>query len=287
MYFLLTVLVCVWGIDYAVAKHALTDLDPLSLIFFKYSVAAAFVLVVRLRTEKGPFFKKKDIWLFAVCAVVGDILYFFSEYTAMDYMPVSLISIVISLVPIVSIVTEAIFFKRRTSKKIIIGVFICIFGIALIIGVDWQILFEGRIIGYILAFVCVISWNIYNFITEAMHERYQTATLTFNQLLCTLIILAPYIIYNRAELPAATPALAGEVIYLGLVSAGIGFLIQVRGLHVLGPTTSVLFANFLPVTTTFFGWLFLGEIIEPVQIIGGVIVVATGYFVIKEKGKSL
>ena len=287
MYLLMCILVCIWGLDYVVAKNALAELEPLALIFFKYCVAAVFVLAVRLKTEKGPLFRRKDIWLFVVCAIVGDILYFFCEYTAMDYMPVSLISIIVSLVPIVSIATERILFKRRTSKKIIIGVFICIFGIALIIGVDWHILLEGRLVGYILAFVCVFSWNIYNFVTEALHERYKTATLTLNQLICTLILLAPYIIYKVPELPAITPSTAGEVIYLGLISAGIGFLVQVRGLHVLGPTTSTLFSNFLPVTTTLFGWLFLGEYIEPAQIIGGAIVVAVGYYVIKEKGKTI
>jgi len=287
MYFLLCVLVCIWGLDYVVAKDALVLLDPLSLVFFKYIVATIFVLVVRLKTEKGPLFRKKDIWLFVVCAIFGDILYFFCEYTAMDYMPVSLISIVISLVPVISIVTEAIVFKRRTSKKVIIGVFVCIFGIVLIIGVDWHILLEGRLIGYILAFGCVLCWNIFNFVTESLHERYETVTLTLNQLLCTLIMLTPYVLFNLSKLPAFTPTLTGEVVYLGLLSCGIGFLIQVRGLHVLGPTTSVLFANFFPVTATFFGWLFLGETIEPIQIAGGAIVVIAGYFVIKEKGKTI
>ena len=287
MYVLMCVLICIWGLDYVVAKNALAKIDPMSLIYFKYVIAGIFVMVIRLKTEKGPLFKKKDIWLFVVCAIVGDILYFYCEYTAMSYMPVSLISIVISLVPVASIVTDAVVFKRRTNKKIIIGVFVCVFGIALIIGVDWHILLQGRLIGYILAFVCVLSWNIYNFVTEALHERYKTATLTLNQLICTLIILAPYILYNLSNLPEITPSLTGEIIYLGLVSAGIGVLIQVRGLHVLGPTTSVLFANFFPVTATFFGWMFLGEIIEPIQIVGGAIVVAAGYFVIKEKGKTI
>ena len=280
------ILVCIWGLDYVVAKNVLTLLDPLVLIFFKYVVAGVFLLAFRLKTERGPLFRKKDIWLFVISAGVGDILYFFCEYTAMDYMPVSLISIVVSLVPIASIATEAIFFKRRTSMKIIIGVFVCVFGIALVIGVDWNILLQGRLTGYIFAFVCVFCWNIYNFVTESLHERYGTATLTFNQALCTLIILAPYVLAHAAELPAFTPGLAGELIYLGLGSCGIGFLIQVRGLHVLGPTTSVLFANFLPVAATIFGWLFLGEIIAPIQIAGGAIVVAAGYYVIKEKGKT-
>ena len=286
IYVLMIMLVAFWGLDYAVAKDALIAFDTLSLIFFKYIFALVFVLAIRLKTEKGPLFRKKDILLFIVCGIFGDILYFYCEYTAMSYMPVSLISIVVAFVPIVSIAIEAVVYKRKTSLKIIVGVLISIVGVVLIVGVDWDILLRGRLIGYLLAFACVFSWNIYNFVTAALHERYTTVTLTLNQLVCTSIMLAPYVIANVSKLPAVTPVLAAEIIYLGLLSGGIGFMIQVRALLVLGPTTSALFANFLPVTATFFGWLMLGELIGPVQLAGGAIVIAAGFFVIKEKGKQ-
>ena len=57
------------------------------------------------------------------------------------------------------------------------------------------------------------------------------------------------------------------------------------GLQKLGPTTSALYSNFLPVTTTFFGAIFLKESITLLQVIGGIVVVASAFIVIKEKGK--
>ena len=46
-----------------------------------------------------------------------------------------------------------------------------------------------------------------------------------------------------------------------------------------------MFSNFLPITSTFFGWAFLGEMITGVQILGGVMVVVSACVVIKEKGR--
>lgn len=109
--------------------------------------------------------------------------------------------------------------------------------------------------------------------------------MTFNQLLCTILILLPYALHNMPETESFTPGIIGGIIYLGLGSAGMGYLILVRGLKVLGPTISAMFSNFLPVTATFFGWLFLGESIGAVQIVGGVIVIISSCVVIKEKGK--
>ena len=60
-------------------------------------------------------------------------------------------------------------------------------------------------------------------------------------------------------------------------------LIVIYGLKKLGPTISAIYSNFLPVTSTFFGWIFLSENISLFQIAGGIIVISAGYVVIREK----
>ena len=285
IYFLMCLVVITWGLDYVIAKYALELLDPMSLLFFKYASAIFLVFVLKMKMDRGVFMRKKDLLLYVACAVFGDILYFYCEYTAMDYLPVSLISIIIAFAPVVSVAVERILFKRKAGKKVIIGVAFCIFGVVLIIGVDFGALLQGRIIGYILAFICIFSWNGYNFVTEKLGKDYTTVSLTFNQLVCTLLILVPYMLHRIPELPEFDYILTLQLLYLGLICSGVGFLIMVRSLIVIGPTATILFSNFLPVTTTFFGWLLLKETISVIQVIGGVIVIASGYIVIKEKGK--
>ena len=282
---LMVMVVIIWGMDYVIAKLVLELLSPLCLLFFKYVVALALVLAVKLKTEGGHFLKARDLPVYVASVILGEIIYFYSEYTAMSYLPVSIISIIIAFIPAVSAITERILYKKRTNRRIVIGIAVCLLGIALIVGIDVGTLMQGRMTGYLLAFACVFSWNAYNFITVSLHRRYGTATLTANQLACTVIMLAPYVAHNAASLPAVTPVLAMQVLFLGVFNSGIGFLVVVRALHVLGPTTTMLFSNFMPVTTTFFGWLILKETIAPVQMAGGALVVAAAYAVIKEKGR--
>jgi hypothetical protein len=54
------------------------------------------------------------------------LLYMVSEYTAMDYIPLSLISIILAFVPALSIVIERIVYKRQPRRKTVIGVAACI-----------------------------------------------------------------------------------------------------------------------------------------------------------------
>lgn len=284
-FLLMCVLVCLWGLDYVFAKAALEVLEPLNLLFLKYVTGAVLVLAVKLKQDRKSVIRVKDIPFFVICSLSGEILYNFCEYTAMDYIPVSLITIILSFVPAVSIIAERVFFKKRFTAKMMLGIIICIIGVAIVIGADFSELLHGRLIGYLLAFGAVIAWNVYNFMTASLSENYSSPSMTLNQLICTMLIIGPYAVHTMPPAETFTPGVIGGIIYLGLVSAGLGFMIMVLGLKVLGPTISAMFSNFLPVTATFFGWMFLGETIGIMQFIGGAVVIASSCIVIKEKGK--
>ena len=191
-------LVFMWGLDYSVAKNALEVFRPLNLMFFKYLGGLVVITLIKAVAERKFTIRKKDIIFFVMCSLTGQVLYYFCEYTAMEYIPVALITIILSFVPIISILIERVFFKTELSVSII----------------AWLV-------------VCVI----------------------------------------------------------GMGSAGTGYLIYVRGVKYLGPTISSLFSNFLPVTSTFFGWLILGQSLGVMQIAGGLIVIVSACYVIIEKSR--
>lgn len=284
-FLLMFVVVCLWGLDYSVAKNALSLFEPLNLMFFKYAGGLVVITIIKLAVDRKFTVRKKDIIFIVLCSLTGQVLYYFCEYTAMDYMPVSLITIILSFVPAVSIIIERIVFKKKISAKIIAGLAVCVVGIAFVIGVDLDVLFQGRAAGYILAFGAVLSWNAYNFITAKISENYTSFNMAFNQLLCTVLISMPYAFKVMPSAAEFTPDIIASIVYLGVGSAGLGYLIFVKGISVLGPTVSAMFTNFLPVTSTFFGWLILGERLGAMQIIGGIIVIIASCIIIFEKGK--
>ena len=278
-------LVTTWGFDYVVAKHALELLQPLTLLFLKYAIGFIPIFIIKMKIDRKGMVRKKDIPLFILCSICGEILYYTCEYTAMDYIPVSLITIILAFVPAFAIIIEKVIFKRTVTKAMTIGVIVCVLGVVLIIGVDIEQILQGRWIGYLLAFGAVLCWNAYNFLTASLHENYTSITLTCTQLICTSLLILPYAIHTMPPAEAFTPPIIVGLVYLGVINAGLGFLITVRSLHVIGPTASAMFSNFLPVTSTFFGWLFLHEMITGMQVVGGVIVIASACVVIREKGR--
>lgn len=279
------VLVFMWGLDYSVAKNALEVFRPLNLMFFKYLGGLIVITAIKVAAERRFTVRKKDIIFFVLCSLTGQVLYYFCEYTAMEYIPVALITIILSFVPIISILIERVFFKTKMPVRIITGLVVCVIGVGLVIGADFKSLFSGRALGYLLAFGAVISWNMYNFITAKISRTYTELTMAFNQLLCTVLISLPYAAAVMPPAECFTPKIILSLAYLGVGSAGTGYLIYVRGVKYLGPTVSSLFSNFLPVTSTFFGWLILGQSLGIMQIAGGLIVIVSACYVIIEKSR--
>lgn len=282
---LMTFTVVSWGLEYSLAKNAMEIMDSMTLIFFKYAIALVIIAGVKFRMEGAGFMRKQDVLLFIFCAAMGEILYFYMEYEAMNYMPVSLITIMLSFVPVVSILIEWAAYHRTPSVMLLLGVAVTMGGLAFIIGVDLETILQGRWPGYLLCVGAVLSWNVYNYITAHLGKRYRPLTLTVNQLTCTVLLSAPYAIGHLPEAGDLTLPILVQVLYLGIFSGGVGFIIYVAALYSLGPTTVSIYANFMPISATFFGWLMLGELISGMQIAGGVVVIAAGYYVIREKGR--
>jgi drug/metabolite transporter (DMT)-like permease len=285
-YFLMVILVISWGFEYIAAKKALDTVQPITLVFFKYIVAGSVLIIVKLIRDRHWPFHKKDIVFFIGCAIFGDIIYFAGEYGAMHYLPISLVTIILSFVPAVSIVLEMIIYKVKPTLPIIIGIVVSILGVGLVVGADFSILLNGRFIGYLLAFMAVFSWNCYNFITHRLTKHYNPIDLTLYQLIAAVIVCSPYAVFHMPAASAWDAELIWSILYLAVISCSIGFVIFVNSVRVLGVTPSALFSNMLPITSTFFGWLCLGEKVKLIQLIGGVVVVASGSFVLWQKGKT-
>lgn len=278
-------LVISWGFDYVPAKWGLEIMEPLTLLFIKYVLGVIVALGIKIFKGNRSLIKKKDIPAFLICAVFGEVIYFYCEYSAMNYIPIALLTIILGFVPVVSVLIERVLFKRRSNAKIVIGIVFCIIGICLVLGADLKVLFEGRIFGYVLAFGAVFSWNAYNFITASLSE-YDSLTVSCTQMLCTICLCAPLAIHSGfPALAEYSPQLIAGLLWIGVFDAGIGFIIVVYSLQKLGPTISALYSDFLPVSTAFFGAVLLHETITPLQVIGGIIVIAAGFVVIREKGR--
>lgn len=284
---MMAVLIIVWGFEYVCAKVSQTVFEPMTVVLIKYCISALVLLMLKIVTRSHTPIRRRDIPVFFVCALLGEFLYFYCEYTAMDYMPLGLITVMLTFVPVASILTERVLYKVKPTATMVAGIFICIAGVAVIIGIDIEDILAGKFVGYLLCLGAVMCWNLYNFVTEPVSKRYDPFSLSFNQMICVVILTMPSGIAHFPGLQAIADhkIVILTILYQGLICAGMGFSMYIYSLNILGSTPLAIYNSFLPVTTSISGWLILGEELSIVQMIAMAVVIASGVWVIMEKAK--
>ncbi len=286
MYALMSILAVAWGLDYVAVKKCLGALDVPILLFFRYCLAMCAVFIIKMFMDRKFYLHKQDIIWLILSAITGEIGCLSLEYFSIDYLPLSILTLILACVPIVSILIEKVLYSKPITGFMLLGAIGSLLGVGIIIGADFGELFQGRLIGYLLALGAVLCWNAYNFITARLQDRYSDISLSFFQIACTALLLAPYALRHLPDSGLITGEVFSWLLFLGMFSSGIGFVIYVRSLDILGVTPTALFSNFMPVSTAFLSWVFFKEMILPIQIFGGIIVIASACLVIYEKGRS-
>ena len=280
---MMVLLVIVWGLELSVAKDALEYANTFLILNVKYFIGALVITVVAWRTGQMHLPKLQDVPMLILTTFVGHIVYFYCEYSALATVPVANITIILGFLPIGTILVEKVLFHRRLSGKLIAFMCICVVGIFLVIGTDFSSMRGGSSGGYLMCLGILGSWLGYLFLTEGIAVKYGGIQIAFLQNWLAWFMTIPMVVPHLPELTHLPPKVTMELLYLGIVSEGLCFLAEITGLEKLGSTISAVYSNFLPVTSSLFGVILLGQDMVLLQYIGGAIVITTGFLVIREK----
>lgn len=278
-------LVIVWGLEYAVAKDALDHVGTFLILNVKYFLGALLIAAVNVKTSGLHLPQPRDLPVIVLTTILGHIVYFYCEYSAMDTVPVANITIILGFLPIGSILIEKLLFHRRLSGRLLLFMAALIAGIFLTIGGDAAALRGGSGTGYLFCLAALGAWLAYLFLTEAIAQRYGSIQLAFFQTAIAWILTTPVMVPHAAELTQLPAKVLLELVYLGIVSEGLCFLVELTGLEKLGPTISAVYSNLLPVSSAIFGVLLLHQNLVALQYLGGALVILAGFLVIREKDR--
>jgi len=164
-------------------------------------------------------------------------------------------------------------FRTRITRVFLVGLALALAGIVILKGGP-QALGDGRIAGDMLAIGASVFYAGYILTLGRLRSRYSTMTTmlwtTASAAICTL----PLALFFEVGLWPLT--LFGWVILLGLAwiahTAGQGLIIY--ALAWLPPAFSSLTLLIQPVVAAILAWILLGEHIDSMQAIGGIVVLA-------------
>jgi len=184
------------------------------------------------------------------------------------------------IAPVLVAFLAAIFLKEPLTKRIVISIIIASFGLWIMMGVkqdnfitlvsnldrDTMGIFSGLFSGLMYAVIILIA--------RVYAQRYNPVVLAFFQNLIIAVILLPFV----GSFPSQ--ALWSFVI-LGTLHSTIAPILYFRGMRELTANRTAVLGYLEPVGAIIFSMVFLNEVLTINVVIGGLLIIFSGYLTVK------
>ena len=283
--------VLLWGMSFVSSKAVLnTGFPPLTMALARFGVASLALGILRLWLEPGSRFGRDERLLLAASGLFGVTIYFFFETRGIELTSASNASLIIATIPVFTVAAEYLFFRTPIRWIQGAGIALSIVGVYLLVGRG-----EGRtpreIEGNLSMLGACLSWVAYVALSRRLHAgtaqkrpAARNLSLTAWQNLIGAAFMLPLALTERAGWVLAGPTVWLNILYLGLFCSALGYFLYQYALARLGAVAVVAYVNLIPVVSAAGGLLLLGETLAPVQMAGGLVVIA-GVFLVNQPGR--
>ena len=282
-YVLLTLLALIWASAFFNIKIATYSFGPVTIAFLRVFFGAIPVLLLcYFKNIKIEAFSKDWHW-FAIIGFINLVAPFFLIAYGVKSVQSNLAAILMSTTPLSSTVLGHFFTKNEKFNFIkTFGILIGFSGIVYLFS-DNLLINENNFISALLILLGSTCYVIGGVLTLKISKK-RNENVTGSILIWATIILIPLAIF--IEQPwNYSPRLDStiSVIYLGLVSTGIAWLLRFRILVKNGLIFQSQVSYLIPIFGTFLSYIFLKELITTKILISLIAVVVGIYFVKKAK----
>lgn len=269
----------IWSGNFVIARGVNQQIPPVSLAFYRWSLATLLIapLAIKKFKEEKQIVLTNWKYIFWV-ALTGITLFNTFVYVAGHYTSaINMALIGTTSSPIFATIMAVVFLKERMNTFRIIGILLCVAGIVLLLSKgSWENLASFRFsVGDLWVLAGAFAFAVYNILVRKKPGGISAINFLFVIFLLGTILLFPAYL---TELNITGPVqwngnLYGSIIYLGLGTSVISFLCWNAALQKLGTGTTVLFGNLIPIFSTLEAVWLLGEQINSIHLISGLLVI--------------
>lgn len=267
----------IWAVSYIWVKQALEYYSPFTLVCIRIFLAAIFLVSVSLIFRKLQRIKREHILIFLFLALFDPFGYFLCENYALKYTPATVASVIISTIPLITLIGAYIFIKERISLLNIFGIMISFFGVLLII-VKTDLTLAISPSSLLLLFMAVLFAVTYTLVLVRLAKHYNVITIiTYLNCISAIYFIPVFFTLGYSDFieTQLTTELVLLVLGLAVFASSLAFILYTEALKVLGPSRINVFSNIIPVVTAIFAYYFLKEVIN-VRMMFGIGIVIGG-----------
>ena len=262
-----------WGSSFLMMKYALEELDAFNIAFYRILIGMIFINLIDFK--KTSFSLRQHFEL----SMVGLLWMSFPFYLfakAEETITSSLAGLINGSTPIfISLIAVLVFKSKITKKQVLylitgfVGIYFVSFG--------FSNAFSEFDLGALLALLAAISYGIaINIVQPLINEHGSLKTLKMALRYATIISLVLLAINSGPSVPTYNISLF-PLLMLGVGSSGIAFLSFYNLIDDVGAVAGSITVYIIPIFSTIFGFTFLNETTEVIQLVGIFIVIFSAF----------
>ncbi|WP_230409856.1 DMT family transporter [Undibacterium fentianense] len=277
-------LICValfWGGTFIAGRIVSQEIPHMIAAAGRFLVACLFLLILAWRVEGGlPRLTNQQKLATLGLGFTGIFLYNICFLAALERMPAGRSALFVSLSPIVTALSMAIFFRERLGLMKWLGIAIAFIGATVVLTrgelihamhAIAQTIGSGEL--FMLGAVC--AWTAYTILgKQALKGLSPIAATTYASLWGLLLLtLGAIPQWPELELRRLSWQVISAIAFLGIFGTVLGFVWYYEGVKILGPARTAVFNNLVPVFGVLLSSLILKETILTSMLIGGALVI--------------
>ena len=283
----LIITVLIWGSSFVAIKIVLDQITPLALSFLRSGVAT-FALILLLGFNEG-FVKigevlREKFLYFVLLGATGVTLFNIFQNVGIQYTSSGIASVLLATNPLFVLVLSIIFLREEINRNRLIGMMLGFFGIVIVIFGGKNImgfLLSSSFAGNILVLFSALCWGLYVIMNKRVLRQYSPLLLTTSAFIFGSLLLFILCVFSR-NFSVITGLSATSwlfVIYLGLISSGLTYLLWNYVLKRMEASKASVFLFLIPIVAILLGKIILAEKITSSLVVGTGLVLSGIYLV--------
>lgn len=242
--------------------------DPLAVATVRAIVPAIVLAVVLWATGVRLSLPRHDAGAAIILGLLT-VVYTFALLSAIDILSVSLAVLIFFLFPLFTSLIVAVMGWEKLSATTIVAAIIAFGGLALTLGVETGGL---SIIGVAYGLVSALGLAVVSAVSSRVIRSGDSRPVTlYIVTTAAVVFIVASLVRGDLHLPQSGSGWIGFVGSAAFYTTGvIGYFVAIS---VIGPAKTTLFSYVEPLFTMLAAFIFLGELLAPLQLVGALVVV--------------
>ncbi len=271
---LLVLLSIVWGGSFLFTGIAVKELSPLVIVMARVVIAAAALLPLHLLLI-GALPKDRATWVAIIgLSVLNNIIPFTLIVTGQTMIASGLASVINATSPLFGVAFLALSGLEPLVARKVAGIMIGIIGVVILKGAN---LFgsSSESFGILLCLGAAASYGAGSLWAKMKLTGTAPLSMATGQLLISSVIMLAlaFAFSEPTELLHASLASWLAILGLALIATSFAYIIFFRVVARAGPANVLLVTMMIPVSAIAMGVAVLGETIEPMEIVGAIVII--------------